>query len=65
MRLTITQKRSLSAYSGNLSIAWFAAGFIGPIVTKQTVNEIGWIMVLSVLVSSVFLTFMLTLLKGR
>ena len=65
MKFSIEQKKSLSNYSGNLSIAWFAAGIIGPVVTKQIFSEIGWIMFLSLTVAGVFLTFMLILLKER
>ncbi|PIW08733.1 hypothetical protein COW38_00115 [Candidatus Collierbacteria bacterium CG17_big_fil_post_rev_8_21_14_2_50_45_7] len=65
MRISIDQRKSLSTYSGNLSIAWFAAGFIGPIVTKQTFNEIGWIMFFSLAIAGTFLIFMLILIKER
>jgi len=65
MKLNPEQRRSLSNYSGNLSIAWFAAGIIGPIVTKQTFKGMEAIMLFSVLASGVFLIFMLILVRKR
>ena len=65
MKLSFEQKKSLSNYSGNLSIAWFAAGIIGPIVTKQTFKGMEAIMLFSVLASGVFLIFMLILVRKR
>lgn len=65
MRLNLEQKKSLSNYSGNLSIAWFAAGVIGPIVTKQNLIDILWIMVVSLSATAVFLRIMLSLIKER
>lgn len=65
MRLDLEQKKSLSNYSGNLSIAWFGAGIIGPIVTKQNLNESKDVMIPSILLSIVFLLVMLILIKER
>lgn len=63
MRLNLEQKKSLSTYLGNLSIAWFAAGIIGPFVTKQNFIETKGIIVFSSMSAIIFLTLMLILLK--
>jgi hypothetical protein len=65
VKLNLEQKKSLSNYSGNLSIAWFAAGIIGPIVTKQSLNDMSQIMLISLVSAGIFLTFMLVLIKGK
>lgn len=65
MKLNLEQKKSLSNYSGNLSIAWFAAGIIGPIVTRQDLNQMSGIMFISLILAGSFLTGMLLLIKGR
>lgn len=65
MRFNVKQKGSLSTYCGNLSISWFAAGIIGPIVTKQPVHEIIGVMLLSLALTTTFLNFMLILIRER
>lgn len=37
MKLNISQRKSLGEYCGNLSIAWLAAGVIGPYATRQNI----------------------------
>ena len=63
MKLSLEQKKSLSNYSGNLSIAWFAAGIIGPIVTKQNINEVGSVIVLSSSIATILFIFMVIFVK--
>ncbi len=65
MRLNLEQKKSLSNYSGNLSIAWFAAGVIGPIVTKQDLDGLKGIMIISAILTVIFLLAMLSFTKER
>lgn len=65
MKLNLEQKKALSNYSGNLSIAWVAAGVIGPIVTKQSFNETKNIIFISLLLSGFFLYAMLILIKYK
>ncbi|MEK9208970.1 MAG: hypothetical protein AAB910_02740 [Patescibacteria group bacterium] len=65
MKLDYSQRKSLSAYCGNLSIAWLAAGVIGPIVTGRDLKGAGSITLLSILASAIFLLFMLFLVKER
>ncbi len=65
MKLNLEQKKSLSNYLGNMSIAWFAGGIIGPLVSRQSYKEIGILIIVSLLISLIFLQSMLILLKGR
>lgn len=65
MKFDSSQKKILGEYCGNLSIAWLAAGVIGPVVTKQVFGRVGEIVFLSILASSIFLLFMLILSKER
>jgi hypothetical protein len=63
MKLELEQKKSLSNYLSNMSISWFAAGIIGPFVTKQSFTETKGIIIFSALVATIFLILMLILLK--
>ena len=66
MKLDFSQRKSLSNYCGNLSIAWLAAGVIGPYVSRQTLGGVRNVVVFSVLMAMFFLTFMSILVKkGR
>ncbi|PIV07570.1 hypothetical protein COS53_01735 [Candidatus Shapirobacteria bacterium CG03_land_8_20_14_0_80_35_14] len=59
MKINLEQKKSLSSYFGNLSIAWFATGIIGPIVTKQNIYEFGSTITMSLLFSVALFVSML------
>lgn len=59
MKINLEQKKSLSNFSGNLSIAWFAAGIIGPIVTRQNLYESGGTIAISLFVTILLFIFML------
>ena len=62
MKINLEQKKSLSSYSGNLSIAWFTAGIIGPAITKQSIQESWSVITLSLLFSVVLFIAMLKLI---
>lgn len=64
MKLNFSQRKSLGDYCGNLSIAWFAAGIIGPYVTRQDLRETWGVVIFSLLASGFFLMAMLVLMKG-
>ena len=65
MKLELEQKKSLSNYLSNMSISWFAAGIIGPFVTKQSFTETKGIIIFSALVAVILLILMLLLLKEK
>lgn len=65
MKINLEQKKSLSNYFGNLSIAWFATGIIGPIVTRQNLSESGGTITISLLVTVLLFVFMLKLIRTK
>ena len=65
MKLNHNQIKSLSQYCGNLSIAWLAAGVIGPYISKASFDQEWKIVSTSLFVAGFSLFLMLRLLKGE
>jgi len=63
MKLDFSQRKSLSDYCGNLSIAWLAAGVIGPYISGKNLIDSWKIVSVSLFIAGFSLFLILTLLK--
>ena len=63
MKLDFSQRKSLSDYCGNLSIAWLAAGVIGPYISGKNFIDSWKIVSMSIFIAGFSLFLILTLLK--
>ena len=63
MGLNVFQRKSLSNYCGNLSIAWLAAGVIGPYISGNNFIDLWKVVSTSIFIAGFSLFLMLALVR--
>lgn len=56
-QFSVGQLKALSGICGNISVAWFAAGFIGPIINNNVKNDKIIITIVISLMMAILFTF--------